>query len=63
MTEADAGQAPSWQPLSRREAGIPAGGFVEDMPDWLYTQVQEWLFRVLQYMPGPVTTLRPGHGL
>lgn len=53
----------SWAPLSRRTAGLQAEGLIEGVPDWLYLQLQEWLFHVLQYTDGPVTVLRPGHGL
>ena len=38
-------------------------GVVEDIPDWLYRQLQEWLYHVLQFTDGPLTVPRPGHGL
>lgn len=54
---------PSWTVLSRRATGLPAEGMVEDVPDWLYGHLQEWLYRVLQHTDGPVMVLRPRHGL
>jgi hypothetical protein len=52
-----------WTPLSRRAAGLSPDSLVEGIPDWLYPRLQEWLYHVLQFTDGPVTVLRPGHGL
>lgn len=52
-----------WTPLSRRAAGLPPEDLVEGVPRWLHPRLTEWLYHVLQYTDGPVTVLRPGHGL
>jgi hypothetical protein len=52
-----------WLPLSKRHADLSPDDLVDGMPDWLYSQVAVWLYRVLQCTDGPVMTLRPGHGL
>ncbi|MFG1820825.1 hypothetical protein ACGFIF_44215 [Kribbella sp. NPDC049174] len=56
------GDTSPWAPLSRRTAGLHAEP-VEDVPDWLYPQLQEWLYHVLQGTREPVMVLRPGSGL
>jgi hypothetical protein len=50
-------------PLSRRTTGLPAEPLVDGVPDWLYAQLQTWLYHVLQFADGPITALRPGHDL
>ncbi|WP_432945823.1 hypothetical protein ACQPXM_06600 [Kribbella sp. CA-253562] len=63
MTDSLPEDSLSWSPLSRRRTGLPSEDSVEGMPEWLYPQVAEWLYQVLQYTGGPVSALRPGHGL
>jgi hypothetical protein len=53
----------AWSPLSRRSVGLTDDVVVEGVPEWLYPQLQAWLFQVLQYTDGPVAVLRGGHGL
>jgi hypothetical protein len=53
---------PSWTTLSRRAAGLPAHEPSEGVPEWLYPQLQQWLYRVLQHTDGPIVVLRPAHG-
>ncbi|MFC4066704.1 hypothetical protein ACFO0C_17340, partial [Actinoplanes subglobosus] len=38
-------------------------GLVDGMPEWLYPQVADWLYMVLQNADGPRRALRAGHGL
>ncbi|WP_432983318.1 hypothetical protein [Dactylosporangium sp. CA-233914] len=52
----------AWAPLSRRAADLLAEP-LEHIPDWLYPQLVEWLYHVLQCTEEPIKVLRPGHGL
>jgi hypothetical protein len=51
-----------WLPLSRRTAGRPAEPLVEGVPEWLYPQLQRWLYQVLENDDGGVKVRRPGGG-
>jgi hypothetical protein len=53
----------AWSPLSRRSAGLVGDVMVEGVPEWLYPQLQAWMFHVLQYTDGPIAVLRPGQGV
>jgi hypothetical protein len=49
-----------WRPLSQRAVGALDEPLIEDIPDWLYTQLQGWLYLILEDDTGPVKVVRAG---
>jgi hypothetical protein len=50
-----------WRPLSQRVAGtLDDEPLIENVPEWLYDQLQTWLYQALEDDRGPAKVIRPG---